>query len=75
MTDPCPEQTPLGVEKFDFSAYPEDTLFHDRRVGGERRGDVAVPARRPRSAAARTAGAGSIPPPLRNNTRRTSSNS
>ena len=37
MIDPCPEVTPRGVEKFDFSAYPADTLFHERRTGRDRR--------------------------------------
>src|SRR3954454_2889672 len=35
------EQTPLDGPKFDFSSYPPDTLFFDRREGRERRADAA----------------------------------
>ncbi|MDB5351890.1 MAG: hypothetical protein JWN86_3137 [Planctomycetota bacterium] len=48
------EETPREVQKFDFSAFPSDTLFFDRREGRERRtegghspaipGPVLVPA-------------------------------
>lgn len=31
------EETTPDVPKFDFSAYPPDTLFHERRTGKERR--------------------------------------
>lgn len=34
-------ETPRGEGKFDFSAYPADTLFHERRTGLERRADAA----------------------------------
>lgn len=37
------EETPRGVAKFDYSAYPPDTLFYDRREGRERRGDAENP--------------------------------
>lgn len=37
MSDPSPEQTPSGIEKFDFAAYPKGTLFHERRSGDDRR--------------------------------------
>ena len=40
MSDPCPQETPSGAEKFDFSAYPADTLFHERRSGQDRRGEA-----------------------------------
>jgi len=30
-------ETPGGGSKFDFSSYPADTLFHERRGGGDRR--------------------------------------
>ena len=33
------EETPPAVPKFDFSAFPSDTLFFDRREGSERRAD------------------------------------
>lgn len=35
MTDQ--DQTPPGVSEFDFSAYPPDTLFLDRRTLADRR--------------------------------------
>ena len=31
------EETPPETPKFDFTAYPTDTLFYDRRSGLERR--------------------------------------
>lgn len=37
-------ETPEDPPKFDFSAYPEDTLFYDRRTGLERRADRPAPA-------------------------------
>jgi hypothetical protein len=36
MVDDTPE-TPESAEKFDFSAFPMDTLFHERRHGSDRR--------------------------------------
>jgi hypothetical protein len=35
------DQTNSASPEFDFSAYPYDTLFHDRRTGRERRGRSA----------------------------------
>jgi hypothetical protein len=32
------DQTKADAETFDFGAFPEDTLFHERREGKERRG-------------------------------------
>jgi hypothetical protein len=37
MTDHGKEKTPPTGQKFDFTAYPDDTLFHDRREGRDRR--------------------------------------
>lgn len=37
MTDHQKDQTNPGGEKFDFAAYPDDTMFHERRAGRERR--------------------------------------
>lgn len=34
-------ETPQGDAKFDFSNYPADTLFHERRTGRDRRVDPA----------------------------------
>jgi hypothetical protein len=34
------EETPGDVVKFEFSAFPADTLFFDRREGRERRADA-----------------------------------
>jgi hypothetical protein len=31
------DQTPANSQKFDFSAFPENTLFHERRTGPRRR--------------------------------------
>jgi hypothetical protein len=31
------QETPKESPKFDFAAYPEDTLIHDRRTGNDRR--------------------------------------
>ena len=39
-----PEETPAVPPKFDFDAFPADTVFHDRRDGKDRR-DVARPPR------------------------------
>ncbi|HZW33698.1 MAG TPA: hypothetical protein VFF52_23455 [Isosphaeraceae bacterium] len=47
MTDDH-DQTNSPPPEFDFSSYPGDSLFHDRRTGAERR-------RRPRPAAAEPA--------------------
>ena len=33
-------ETPRDEGKFDFSAYPPDALFHERRTGRERRTDA-----------------------------------
>ena len=32
------DQTNSPVPEFDFSSYPRDTLFHERRSGTDRRG-------------------------------------
>src|SRR5947209_888882 len=34
-------ETPRPAAKFDFSAYPANSLFHERRTGRERRADGA----------------------------------
>ena len=72
------DQTKPSPPAFDFSAFPENTLFHERRDGPRRRKDDAPdpePAARgragadQRSAAPRkTAAAASIPPHSRSNT-------
>jgi len=36
-------ETPAVPPKFDFSAFPDDTLFYDRRTGLERRGPKPPP--------------------------------
>lgn len=43
-------QTNSPSPEFDFSRYPENTLFHERRTGRDRRhrGDAAEPAAGPR---------------------------
>src|SRR5438128_1999290 len=41
MIDDTPE-TSAPAEKFDFSAFPEDTLFHERRSEADRRGKRAA---------------------------------
>ncbi len=38
MNHDIPPDLPADEAKFDFDAFPEDTLFHDRRRGAERRG-------------------------------------
>ena len=53
MTDHQKEQTNPGGEKFDQSAFPADTLFHERRGGPDRR----------RKGTVRADDAGSVPPP------------
>jgi hypothetical protein len=42
MPDPdaATPQTPPTTGAFDFSAYPPDTLFHERRTGHDRRADA-----------------------------------
>lgn len=42
MTDPTTQETPDPAESFDPSAYPPDSLFHDRREGGERRAGAGL---------------------------------
>ena len=37
---PPSQETPAAKEKFDFAAYPPDTLFHERRTGVDRRAPV-----------------------------------
>ncbi len=37
------EETPRDAAKFDFSAYPPDTLFHERRENRDRRAVEAPP--------------------------------
>ena len=56
------EQTKPDSAEFDFSAFPTDTLFHDRRGGRERRGlrstprgVVAPPPQEPRAPVERRA--------------------
>jgi hypothetical protein len=39
------DQTNPGRPEFDFSRYPFNTLFHDRRTGRDRRDQDATPAR------------------------------
>jgi hypothetical protein len=47
-------QTPRPEALFDFSAYPPDSVFHDRRSGRERRDDAArLPASAPAERRAR----------------------
>ncbi len=41
---PDKEETPGVSPKFDFSAFPPDTLFHERRDGRDRRADLAAKA-------------------------------
>ena len=41
-------ETPKREGKFDFSAFPEDTLFYERRLGQERRGHAAHPPAAPK---------------------------
>lgn len=36
---PDTQETPREEGKFDFSAFPPDTLFHERRYGRDRRAD------------------------------------
>lgn len=45
MTDPddTNPQTPPTTRAFDFSAYPPDTLFHERRSGRDRRALAVTP--------------------------------
>ncbi len=51
---PDTDETRPEVPEFDFSAFPEDTLFLDRRtLGGERRGRPAAKAPRPAPAGER----------------------
>src|SRR5690348_14793822 len=38
-------ETPQTGAKFDYSAYPPDSLFHERRDGKDRRADVTHVAR------------------------------
>jgi hypothetical protein len=37
------EQTKPNTPEFDFSSFPDNTLFHDRREGRERRGPRPAP--------------------------------
>ena len=34
-------ETPQDKAKFDFSAFPDDSVFHERRTGRDRRADAA----------------------------------
>jgi hypothetical protein len=43
MTDDN-DKTKSKLPEFDFSAYPQDTLFHDRRSGPDRRGKPGGPS-------------------------------
>jgi hypothetical protein len=38
------QETPTEPVKFDFSSYPEDTLFHERRSGNDRGTETPRPA-------------------------------
>ena len=72
------EETEPTAPVFDPTAYPEDTLFHERRQGRDRRQpDAAGEAIEPVHAAARsrTGGDGSTRRPSRSNTPTTKSNS
>jgi hypothetical protein len=40
------DQTKPGATEFDFSAFPSNTAFHERRTGRERRNEV-TPGRQP----------------------------
>jgi hypothetical protein len=65
MIDDTPETKP-AAEKFDYSAFPQDTLFHDRRHGLERRSRVDDKADSPPTDANPEADeAGSAPPPAK----------
>jgi hypothetical protein len=44
---PATDETPPKSSKFDFSAFPPDTLFYDRRSGLERRDRPEAPAPAP----------------------------
>jgi hypothetical protein len=44
---PANKLTPPEHPKFDFDAFPPDTLFHDRRTGADRRGPAKGDALRP----------------------------
>ncbi|MEO6807922.1 MAG: hypothetical protein ABI353_02285 [Isosphaeraceae bacterium] len=41
------DETPSASPKFDFSAYPRDTLFHERRTGQDRRDPTDSPPAEP----------------------------
>jgi hypothetical protein len=45
------DQTNPGRPEFDFSRYPFNTLFHERRTGRDRRDKIAPPAAREEPAA------------------------
>ncbi len=38
------KETNKPASEFDFAAFPPNTLFHERRLGSERRGHAAAPA-------------------------------
>ena len=40
------DQTTPGRPEFDFSRYPYNTLFHERRTGRDRRDKIGIPAER-----------------------------
>ena len=46
------DQTKPGPKEFDFSAFPPNTVFHERRTGRERRDDASV-GRKPDAVAPR----------------------
>ena len=56
-------ETPKGESKFDFSAYPADTVFYERRTGQDRRADAAH-ATGPILAPETIAGESGIPPQI-----------
>jgi hypothetical protein len=51
MSDPedATPQTPTPARAFDFSAFPPDTLFHERRSGQDRRAMAKPPEPAPKT--------------------------
>ncbi|WP_435019413.1 hypothetical protein TA3x_001282 [Tundrisphaera sp. TA3] len=47
VSDMIPDETRPATPKFDFSAYPPDSLFHERRSGHDRRRPIAPEADAP----------------------------
>ena len=80
------DQTKSGTPEFDFSSFPSNTLFHERRYGRERRTPASDQGHPPdlrgtpkgfdlNGEPARNDGSGSIPPRSRNSTPTMSSSS